>query len=155
MIKKILLIFALVLPVTCLADEMAVAAMPIDGYSGNRCKVFIPQYRAGSSVMYTGSCGWAGLSGTGAYVQTWNHGNHIRIVRGQFASGQIQSFAKITYINMVKKTVETYEQNSYTTQNFNEHHLDDILADARQSGLRLGNTPMAYIKLANYIDMRE
>jgi hypothetical protein len=155
MIKNILLIFALVLPVLCFADEAAISATPLDSYGGNRCKVFVPQYRAGSAVMYTGSCGWTGLSGTAAYVQTWNHGNHIRIVRGQFASGQIQSFAKITYINMVKKTVETYEQNSYTTQNFNEHHLDDILADAKQSGLRFDNTAMAYIKLANYIDMRE
>jgi len=155
MIKNILLIFALVLPVLCFADEAAISATPLDSYGGNRCKVFVPQYRAGSAVMYTGSCGLTGLSGTGAYVQTWNHGNHIRIVRGQFASGQIQSFAKITYINMVKKTVETYEQNSYTTQNFNEHYLDDILADARQSGLRFDNTAMAYIKLANYIDMRE
>jgi hypothetical protein len=155
--KKLLLVFALLLlPQTiCLADEMAVSAAPLDNPSGSRCKVILSDYRSGSAAQYVGNCGWTGLNGTGAYVQGWNHSNHIKVVRGQFVSGRVESFAKVTYINKVKNIVQTYEENSYMSRNFTTYQLGDILADAHQSGLNFDNTVSAYIKLANYIDIRE
>jgi hypothetical protein len=142
-----------VLPSVCFGDEATVSAVSMQN-RGN-CNVTVPYYRPGSSVMYMGDCGWTGLKGTAAYIQSWNHSNHIRIVRGEFSSGRIQSFAKVTYINAVTRSVETYEQNSYATQNFNTHALDDVLADAKQSGVRFSKNATDYITLANYIDTKE
>jgi hypothetical protein len=153
--KNILLVFALLLSPLCHADEMAVSAAPLDNPSGSRCKVVLTEYKPGSAAMYYGSCGWTGLKGTAVYVQGWNHSNHIKVVRGQFESGKIESFAKVTYINKVTNVVETYEESSYMKQSKNVYHLGDLLADAHQSGLHFDNTVSAYIKLANYIDIRE
>lgn len=153
--KKLLLVFALLLPALSFADEMAISAAPLDNVGGSRCKVILSDYRAGSAAQYVGKCGWTGLTGTGAYVQGWNHSNHIKVVRGQFVSGRVESFAKVTYINKVTNVVETFEESNYMTRNSNVYHLGDILADAHQAGLHFDNTVSAYIKLANYIDMRE
>jgi hypothetical protein len=155
MIKNILLVFALLLPPLCFAQEVAVSAAPLDNPSGSRCKVVLTDYKAGSAAQYLGSCGWTGLNGTGAYVQGWNHSNHIKVVRGQFVSGRIETFAKVTYINKVNNVVQTYEESSYMTRNITSYQLGDLLADAHQVGLNFDNTVSAYIKLANYIDIRE
>jgi hypothetical protein len=88
-------------------------------------------------------------------VQGWNHSNHIKVVRGQFVSGRIETFAKVTYINKVNNVVQTYEESSYMTRNIASYQLGDLLADAHQVGLNFDNTVSAYIKLANYIDIRE
>jgi hypothetical protein len=134
---------------------MAVSAAPLDNPRGSRCKVVLTDYKPGSAAMYVGSCGWTGLNGTAAYVQGWNHSNHIKVVRGQFISGRVESFAKVTYINKVANVVQTYEESSYMTRNVNTYQLGDLLADAHQTGLNFDNTVSAYIKLANYIDIRE
>lgn len=151
--KKLLLALTVALPSICFADEMLVSAVSMQNNS--TCNITVPQYKPGSSVMYLGDCGWMGLKGTAAYVQAWNHSNHIRIVRGEFSSGKIQSFAKVTYINMVTRSIETYEQNSYSTQNQNNHNLDEVLTDAKQAGVRFYKKPTDYITLANYIDTKE
>lgn len=151
--KKLLLALAVVLPSICFGDEATVSAVSMQ--DRGTCNVTVPQYRPGSSVLYMGECGWTGLKGTAAYIQHWNHSNHIRIVRGQFSSGKIQSFAKITYINMITRSIETYEQNSYTTQNVNTHELDGVLTDAKQAGVRFSKNATDYITLANYIDTKE
>jgi hypothetical protein len=151
--SKLLLTLAIVLPSICFADQVVVSAVSMQDQS--TCNVTVPQYKPGSSVMYLGNCGWTGLKGTGAYVQAWNHSNHIKIVRGEFYSGKIQSFAKITYINMVTRSIETYEQNTYSTQNLNTHDLDNVLTDAKQAGVRFYKKPTDYITLANYIDTKE
>jgi hypothetical protein len=155
MTKNILLVFALLLSPLSFAQEMAVSAAPLDNPTGSRCKVILSEYKAGSAAQYLGSCGWTGLNGTGAYVQGWNHSNHIKVVRGQFVSGRVESFAKVTYINKVNNVVQTYEESSYMTRNITSYQLGDLLADAHQAGLNFDSTVSAYIKLANYIDIRE
>jgi hypothetical protein len=155
MTKNILLVFALLLSPLSFAQEMAVSAAPLDNPTGSRCKVILSEYKAGSAAQYLGSCGWTGLNGTGAYVQGWNHSNHIKVVRGQFVSGRVESFAKVTYINKVNNVVQTYEESSYMTRNITIYQLGDLLADAHQVGLNFDSTVSAYIKLANYIDIRE
>jgi hypothetical protein len=155
--KKLLLIFALVLliPSVCFGNGTAVAASEIDNPKGNKCRVVLTEYRPNSGVMYVGNCGWTGLKGIGAYVQGWNHSNHIKIVRGHFESGTVQSYAKVTYINKLEGTVQTYEESMFITKNSRQYYLADLLADANQSGLYFDNTVFAYIKFANYVDMRE
>jgi hypothetical protein len=153
--KNKFLIFALILPSICFADEMAVSAGFMDNPSGSRCKVVLSDYRPNSAAVYLGNCGWTGLKGIGAYVQAWNHSNHVKIVRGQFSSGRVEGYAKVTYINRLTNTVETYEESSYTIRNSNSYSLDGVLADARQSGLQFDSSVSAYIKFANYIDLRE
>ena len=153
--KKIFVVFALILPVICFAGELAVSIAPVDNPNGSKCKVVLMDYKPGSAAVYLGNCGWTGLKGEGAYVQAWNHSNHIKIVRGQFSSGRVESFAKVTYINRVTNTVETYEESTYLSRRRGAYYLDDLLADAKQSGLGLDNSISAYIKFANYIDLKE
>lgn len=151
------LLFALVLliPSVCFGNGTSVSASEIDNPKGNKCRVVLTEYRPNSGVMYVGNCGWAGLKGIGAYVQGWNHSNHIKIVRGHFESGTVQSFAKVTYINKLEGTVQTYEESMFIIKNSRQYDLADLLADANQSGLHFDNTVFAYIKFANYVDMRE
>ena len=119
------------------AQEMAVNAMPLNNSIGSTCKVVLSDYRAGSVVTYTGKCGWYGLSGVSGYIQAWNHSNHIKIVRGVFNSGKAVSWTKVTYINKVSRTIETYEEDEWLTNNRKTHNFDDREADARQAGLYL------------------
>ena len=141
------------------AQEMRVRnAMPLDNPTGSTCEVVLSEYYAGSVVMYAGSCGWYGLKGVGGYIQAWNHSNHIKIVRGVFDSGRAVSWAKVTYINRVKNTIETYEEDEepWMTKNRKTHKLDDIETDARQAGLALNfNRASSLLKLANYVDVLE
>jgi len=155
--KKLLLIFALVLliPSVCLGNGISVSASEIDNPSGSRCRVVLTDYRPNSGVMYVGNCGWTGLKGIGAYVQAWNHSNHIKVVRGHFESGTVQSFAKVTYINRLEGIVQTYEESMFITKNLRQYELADLISDANQSGLHFNNTVFAYIKFANYVDIRE
>ena len=151
----------LCLTLVCLsanAQEMAVNAMPLDNPTGSTCKVVISEYRAGSVVMFTGNCGWYGLKGVGGYIQGWNHTNHIKIVRGVFENGRVVSWAKVTYINKVNRTIETYEEDEepWMTKNRRTHSFDDMETDARQAGLVLNfNKASSLFKFANYIDVRE
>jgi hypothetical protein len=154
MIKNILLVFALLLSTAAYADGAFVMASPIDNPNGKECKVFVPDYHAGSGVMYLGNCGWFGLNGIAAYVQGWNYANHIKIVRGSFEYGQVKSYSKVTYINKVNKTIQTYEQ-SYRMPEVRQYNLDEILTDAVQAGLPIDNSIMSYVKFANYIDTLE
>lgn len=138
------------------AQEMAINAMPLDNPTGSTCKVVMSEYRAGSVVMYTGKCGWNGLYGIAGYIQAWNHSNHIKIVRGMFNNGKANSWTKVTYINKVSKTIETYEEDEWLTNNRKTHNFDDMEADARQAGLVLNfNKASSLFKFANYIDVRE
>jgi hypothetical protein len=152
--KKFLLLLAL-LPSLCIAKGEFVNAVPMDNSDGKTCKVFVSDYKQGSDVRYLGNCTWFGLSGTAAYVQNWNFSNHIKIVRANFQYGQIKSYAKVTYINRVNKTIYTYDEFLGYTDNVKNYNLDDILADASQAGLAMDNNIMAYIKFANYIDTME
>lgn len=141
------------------AQEMRVKnAMPLDYPTGPSCAVVLSEYYAGSVVMYTGNCGWQGLKGVGGYIQAWNHSNHIKIVRGLFDSGRAVSWAKVTYINRVKNSVETYEEDEepWMTKNRKSYMLDEIETDARQAGLVLNfNRASSLIRLANYLDVLE
>ena len=140
------------------AQEMSVNAMPLDNPTGSTCKVVMSEYRAGSVVMYTGNCGWSGLHGIAGYIQAWNHSNHIKIVRGLFRNSKAVSWAKVTYINKIDKTIETYEEDEepWMTKNRKTHNFDDMEADARQAGLVLNfNKASSLFKFANYIDVRE
>lgn len=138
------------------AQSMAVNAMPLDDPRGSTCKVVMSEYRAGSVVMYTGKCGWYGLSGVAGYIQAWNHSNHIKVVRGVFENGRAVSWTKVTYINKVKRTVETYEEDEWITENRKTHNFDDMETDARQAGLYLNfNKAESLFKFANYVDVHE
>ena len=152
--KKLLFIF-LMLPVLCFAQAQYVSALPLDNPNNSTCRVLVPEYRPGSSVFYLGNCGWAGLNGTAAYIAAWNHSNHVRIVRGNFSSGKAESFSKVTYINFVNRKVLTYEESQSIRVNTKSYDLDGILADARQAGVKMGNSSMAYIAFANYVDVFE
>jgi hypothetical protein len=152
--RKLILLLALV-PTWCFAIGEFVAATPIDNPNGSTCKVYVSEYRAGSDVMYLGSCGWYGLKGIGAYVQGWNHSNHVRIVRSVFNYGQPTTYSKVTYINKVNNTIKTYEEYGGKIENIKQYNLDDILADSLQAGLPVDHSIMAYIKFANYIDTME
>jgi hypothetical protein len=138
------------------AQEMAINAMPLDNPTGSTCKLVMAEYRAGSVVMYTGKCGWNGLYGIAGYVQAWNHSNHIKIVRGMFNNGKAVSWTKVTYINKVNRTIETYEEDEWITNNRKTHNFDDRETDARQAGLYLNfNKAESLFKFANYIDIHE
>ena len=138
------------------AQEMAVNAMPLDDPRGSTCKLVMAEYRAGSVVMYTGKCGWNGLYGIAGYIQAWNHSNHIKIVRGMFNNGRAVSWTKVTYINKVSRTIETYEEDEWITNNRKTHNFDDRETDARQAGLHLNfNKAESLFKFANYIDIHE
>ena len=154
MIKK-LLAFLLVFPVLCFAQAQYVSAVPLTNFNGSTCRVLVSDYRPGSSVMYLGNCGLMGLKGTAAYITAWNHSNHIQVVRGNFSSGKAESFTKVTYINIIERTVTTYEESQSIHINKRSYQLDDILADAKQSGVRIDSSTMAYITFANYIDVLE
>jgi hypothetical protein len=151
---KKLLFALLLLPTICFAQAQYVSAVPLNN-NGSACTVSVADYRPGSNVFYLGNCGWTGLKGTAAYITAWNHSNHIRIVRGNFSSGKAESFSKVTYINFVDRTVETYEESQSVKINTKNYDLDGILADAKQSGVRIGSGNMAYITFANYIDVFE
>jgi hypothetical protein len=138
------------------AQEMVINAMPLGDPRGSTCKVVLAEYRPGSVVMYSGKCGWHGLSGVAGYIQSWNHSNHIKIVRGAFDSGRAVSWTKVTYINKVNKTIETYEEDEWITNNRKIHKYDDVEADARQAGLGLNfNKSASLFAFANYIDVLE
>ncbi len=152
--KKILAV-CLLAPTLCFANGQYVEAYSITNPSSSLCKVLVGNYHAGSSVGYVGDCGWFGLTGIGGYVQTWNHSNHVRVVRGVFSSGEVKPKPKVTHINNADGTITTYEQGKYMRFNVKTYQLDDVLTDAKQAGLNLGNDSMAYIKLANYVDVFE
>jgi len=152
--KKLLVLLAL-MPSLCFAAGEFISAVPVDQPNGSTCKVYVSEYHVGSGVMYLGECGWYGLKGTAAYVQGWNYANHIRIVRGNFKYGQAMAYSKVTYINKIAKTIQTYEEFSNSKENFKQYNLDDILADVAQARMPLDNSIMAYIKFANYIDTLE
>jgi len=138
------------------AQSVAINAMPLDDPRGSTCKLVMPEYRAGSVVMYAGKCGWYGLSGVAGYIQAWNHSNHIKVVRGVFENGRAVSWTKVTYINKVKRTVETYEEDEWITENRKTHNFDDMETDARQAGLYLNfNKAESLFKFANYVDVHE
>jgi hypothetical protein len=61
----------------------------------------------------------------------------------------------VTYINIVERTVTTYEESQSIHINKRNYQLDDILADAKQSGVKIDSSNMAYINFANYIDVLE
>jgi hypothetical protein len=77
------------------------------------------------------------------------------VVRGNFKFGQPQTNTKVTYINKIARTIQTYEESNGYTENMRTYNFDDILADAVQAGLQLDNKIMTYIKFANYIDTME
>jgi hypothetical protein len=151
---KKLLFALLLLPTLCFAQAQYVSAVPLNNH-GSTCKVSVSDYRPGSTVFYLGDCGWTGLKGTAAYITAWNHSNHVQIVRGNFSSGKAESFSKVTYINFVDRTVATYEESQSIKINTKSYDLDGILADAKQSGVRMNGGNMAYITFANYIDVFE
>ncbi len=154
MIKKLLTIL-LVFPIMCFAQAQYVSAVPLTNFNGSPCRVLVADYRPGSTVYYLGNCGLTGLKGTAAYITAWNHSNHIQIIRGNFSSGKAESFTKVTYINIVERTVTTYEESQSIHINKRNYQLDDILADAKQSGVKIDSSNMAYINFANYIDVLE
>ncbi len=154
MIKKLLTIL-LVFPIMCFAQAQYVSAVPLTNFNGSTCRVLVADYRPGSFVYYLGNCGLTGLKGTAAYITAWNHSNHIQIIRGNFSSGKAESFTKVTYINIVERTVTTYEESQSIHINKRNYQLDDILADAKQSGVKIDSSNMAYINFANYIDVLE
>jgi len=153
-------LFIFCLSLVCLnanAQEMKLNnAMPLDNPTGSTCAVTLSDYYAGSVVMYTGQCGWGGLKGVAAYIQAWNHSNHIKIVRGVFNNSKAASWSKVTYINKVARTIETYEEDYWMTRNRKSYNYDNMETDARQAGLQLDfNKASAYLKFANYIDVHE
>ena len=152
--KKLIAVLMLA-PALCFAESRYIAAQPMDQPNGSTCKVLVADYRPGSGVMYLGTCGWTGLKGVASYTQGWNAGNHIKVVRGEFDSGKPLSVTKVMYLNKVNKTIHTYEQSEYGTGMSKKYNLDDVLTDAKQAGLRLDNSIMAYTKLANYLDIFE
>jgi len=152
--KKLIALLAL-MPSLCFAVGEFINAAPMDEPNGSSCKVYVSEYHSGSGVMYLGSCGWYGLKGTAAYVQGWNYANHIRVVRGVFDQGRTITYSKVTYINKVAKTIQTYEEFGTRKENIKRYDLDDKLTDAAQAGLSLDNNIMAYIKFANYLDTFE
>jgi hypothetical protein len=139
----------------CVAQSAYINAVPMDQRGGTPCKVFVSDLRPGSEAMYLGTCGWMGLKGIASYTIGWNHGNHIRVVRGQFDSGKPVFSTKVTYFNKVEGTITTYIQSDYGRSSFKKYQLDDVLVDAKQVGLRLDDSIMAYTKIANYLDVFE
>ena len=152
--KKLLLFLALI-PSWCFAVGEFVIAAPINKTNGSNCKVYVSDYHVGSDVMYLGDCGWYGLKGIAAYVQGWNHSNHVRIVRSVFNYGQPTTYAKVTYINKIKDTIQTYEQYGSRIENIKQYNLNDMLTDSLQAGLKIDYSTMDYITFANYIDTFE
>jgi hypothetical protein len=152
--KKLLVLFAL-LPTLCMGMGIFVNADEMDNLSGSKCKVHVSQYHSGSGIMYLGNCGWYGLKGPAAYVQAWNHSNHVMIVRGDFKYAQAQAHTKVTYINKVKNTIETYEEFGGYKENVKTYNFHDILADAVQAGFQIDSKVITYVKFANYIDTME
>jgi hypothetical protein len=73
-----------------------------------------------------------------------------------FENGRALSWTKVTYINKVKKTIETYEEDEWLTENRKTHNFDYMETDARQAGLYLNfNKAESLFKFANYIDIHE
>jgi len=105
--KKLLVLFAL-LPTLCMGMGIFVNADEMDNLNGSKCKVYVSQYHSGSGIMYLGNCGWYGLKGPAAYVLAWNDSNHVLIVRGDFKYAQAKAYTKVTYINIIKNTIQTY-----------------------------------------------
>jgi hypothetical protein len=143
------------LPTLCFAQAQYVAAGQMGNPQGSTCKVLVSEYRPGSGVEYLGTCGWYGLKGIAAYVQGWNHSNHIRVVRGEFSSGKPLATTKVMYINMISKKVSTYYENEYQKTQIKVYNLDDIVTDAIQAGVLLNGDIISYVSLANYIDVLE
>ena len=152
--KKILFTLLLV-PAICFAQSQYVAALAMDDERAPTCKVLVSDYHAGAGVMYLGDCGWTGLKGIAAYVQGWNHSNHIRIVRGQFSSGKPEGGTKVTYINRIKGTITTFEEDGFYKSGTKVYKLDNVITDAVQSGVKLDGAIISYVRLANYIDVFE
>lgn len=152
--KKLLLLLALI-PSWCFAAGEFVIASPMDKPNGSDCRVYVSQYHVGSNVLYLGNCGWYGLKGVAAYVQAWNHSNHVRIVRSVFNYGQPTTYSKVTYINKLNDTVQTYEEYGSRIENIKQYNLNDMLVDSLQAGLKIDYSTMDYIKFANYIDTME
>ena len=148
-------LFLLLLPTICFAQSQYISAYPMDNPEGKTCKVLVNDYKPGSTVVYVGDCGMMGLKGVAAYIQAWNHANHIRIVRGQFNSGKAISDTKVTYINRVRGTITTFDEGAYYKSTAKLYKLDDVITDAVQSGIKLDGSVVAYVRLANYIDVFE
>ena len=153
--KVIVACVTAILPALCIAEPAYIGATPMDEPNGRPCRVYISDYRPGSGAMYLGTCGWTGLKGIASYTIGWNHGNHIRVVRGQFDYGKPVSATKVTYFNKVQGTITTYTQSEFSRSNVRNYNLDDVLTDAQQAGIRINSSIMAYTTIANYLDVFE
>jgi hypothetical protein len=152
MIKKLIATLLLCIPLLAYSGEELVAAVPLHNVNGSACNVMVSDYRPGSNVMYLGKCGWYGLKGPAAYVQTWNFTNHIKVVRGYFDFGKNVNYTKVTYINKVEGIVETYEEDRYLELNRKVYKLYDIMADVKQANVQIEQSMLGYIQFANYMD---
>jgi hypothetical protein len=122
----------------------------------NKCQVIVADYRVGSDINYLGNCSWSSLKGIGAYVEKWNHGNHVRVVRGNFKKGQSTDWSKVTYFNLLKKTVVSSEENSWLTRNRTVYQIDDVIADMVRSKVDIDLSKVStYLVIANFIDLYE
>jgi len=151
-----ILVFAILLsPLACFSQSQYVNAHPIDNPNGEACKVLVAEYHAGAKVSYLGQCGWKGLKNTAAYISKWNHSNHIQIVRGNFSSGEADPPTKVTYINVIRRTITTYEETYPVKRNMRRYRLDDVVSEAKQASIQIDDGDIGYIKLANYVDIFE
>lgn len=150
------LFILLMFPLFAHAQNASVMAFEMDNPTGSKCQVIVTDYRVNSGTMYSGNCGWYGLKGIGAYVEGWNHGNHMRVVRGNFRSGRTIGWSKVTYFNLTKKVVTVYEENDWMTRNRIVYNLDDVIADVVRTKVDVNLSKVsAYIVIANFIDLYE
>lgn len=150
--KRLLATMAVCFPLLCSAAEQLVAAVPLADFKGSTCNVFVSEYQAGSNIMYIGNCGWWGLKGTAAYVQTWNFDNHVKVVRGHFDSGRTANIARVVHIDQLNRVVEVYDEGFFVKSNQLTYNLDDILADMKQARVRIDKGMYSYVQFANYMD---